>query len=96
MREGVGGLREGRAAVSQTGPGQGHDTCPVPAGVSGTGDLLPPPLLPSHGLSHGPPGGLEALPCHESGHMVEEEGTGEEHRVITFQRNEVRTPLFPI
>lgn len=22
-----------------------------------------PPLLPSHGLSHGPPGGLEALPC---------------------------------
>lgn len=64
-----------------------------PAGLSGPGTSVPPaPLrLVPEALW-----GVEALPCHGSGHTVEEEGTGEEHGVITFQRNEVRAPLFPI
>lgn len=68
---------------------------PEPAGVRGPGPQFPP-LVPSQGCARGPLGGLEALPYHVSGHTVEEEGRGEEHRMITFQRNEVRAPLFPI
>lgn len=73
----------------------GEGRAPVPAERVAPGTCCSHPLLPSQGLSHSPPGGAGALPCRECGHMVEEEGTGE-NTVITFQRNEVRAPLFPI
>ena len=93
--EGAGSLLGGRAAVSQTGLGQDHKGCPR---ASQQGSVAPGTSVPPAPLRLVPEAlwGVEALPCHRSGHTVEEEGTGEEHGVITFQRNEVRAPLFPI
>lgn len=71
---------------------------PRPAsGVGGPRDLsYPPAPRPSQACARGPrgAGGGSALP-REWTHG-KEEGTREEHGVITFQRNEVRAPLFPI
>lgn len=75
----MGSLREGRAAASQTGPGQGHGhkTCPCTSRRQWHRDLQSPPLVPSQGSSRGPPGGLQTLPCLGSEHTVEE---GEQER----------------
>lgn len=44
--EGVGNPREGRAAVSQTGPGQGHETCPCASRSEWHRDMPPHPCSP--------------------------------------------------
>lgn len=70
----MGSPREGRAVAIQTGPGQGHKTCPYASRSEWPRAVQAHPF-PSQGCSRGPPEGLEALPCHGNKHMVER-GTG--------------------
>lgn len=86
---GAGDLGEGRAAVSQPGPGPRNlSLCPwKPAGRRD----LPFPPCPSRGQ----PSCGKLCPA-EGGDIQWMEWGGRERGVITFQRNEVRAPLFPI
>lgn len=57
-------LREGRAAVSKTGLGRGHETCPCASqGAWHQGPAVPPPGFPPGVSPKAPLGGWRLCPA---------------------------------
>lgn len=92
-REGVGSVKEGRAAVSQTGSGRGPRNLSLHLPQRGAQGHAVPTRLPS-GFLPRPSWGAEALPCPASGHMVEE---GQERNTgwLPSRGMRLEPPFFP-